>query len=73
MDNDNPRLSRRHRGDDRPADRFFKLRNWLNIIFMVGAIIGVAVYLLSDHTTGTIIVLAAMVFKIVESGLRFLR
>ncbi len=72
MDNDNSRLAHRRRDDDRPKDQFLKLRNWLNIIFMVGAIIGVSIYLLSNHQVGIIIVLVAMVFKIVESALRFL-
>lgn len=49
------------------------LRNWLNAIFMVGALIGVVVFYWSDNTVGTIIILASMVFKIIECGLRFLK
>ena len=49
------------------------LRNWLNAIFMIGAISGVAVFYWSDDTVGTIIILASMVFKIIECGLRFLK
>jgi hypothetical protein len=49
------------------------LRNWLNAIFMVGALIGVGVFYFSDNTVGTIIILASMVFKIIECGLRFLK
>lgn len=56
------------------VDRFLNIRQWLNIIFMIGAIIGVATYFLSDETTvGTIIILIAMVFKIIECILRFIR
>ena len=33
------------------------LRNWLNAIFMIGALIGVAVFYWSDNTVGTIIIL----------------
>ena len=41
---------------------------------MLGAVVGVAVYFLADTTTtGTVIILAAMVFKIVECLLRFIR
>lgn len=55
-------------------DRFLYIRQWLNIIFMFGAIIGVIVYFLADlTTTGTIIILVAMVFKIIECILRFIR
>lgn len=55
-------------------DRFLPIRQWLNIIFMVGAVVGVAVYLLADtNTPGIIIILASMVFKMIESLLRFIR
>ena len=55
-------------------DRFLYIRQWLNIIFMLGAVIGVIVYFLTDlTTTGTIIILVAMVFKIIECILRFIR
>lgn len=54
--------------------RFLPIRQWLNIIFMVGAVVGVAVYLLADtNTPGIIIILASMVFKMIESLLRFIR
>ena len=57
-----------------PADRLLHIRQWLNIIFMLGAVVGVAVYFLADTTTvGTVIILAAMVFKIIECLLRFIR
>ncbi|MBF1419973.1 MAG: hypothetical protein HXN39_08480 [Prevotella histicola] len=55
-------------------DKFLYIRQWLNIIFMLGAVIGVIVYFLADlTTTGTIIILVAMVFKIIECVLRFIR
>ena len=55
-------------------DRFLYIRQWLNIIFMLGAVICVIVYFLADlTTTGTIIILVAMVFKIIECILRFIR
>lgn len=57
-----------------PKDRFLPIRQKLNIIFMLGAIVGVAIYFLSESTTtGIIIILAAMVFKIIECILRFIR
>lgn len=55
-------------------DKFLYIRQWLNIIFMLGAVVGVIVYFLADlTTTGTIIILVAMVFKIIECVLRFIR
>jgi hypothetical protein len=50
-----------------------KIRNWLNIIFMVGAVIGVIWYLSKDRTVGTYIILISMCFKIAESSLRMIK
>lgn len=63
-------LPRKHR---RPDDRYLVLRNVLNIIFMLGAIVGVAVYMLADNSVGTIVILVAMAFKIVECVFRLKR
>ena len=72
MDNESLNIRRRHhRNDDKPHKSNLKLRNWLNIIFMVGAIIGMIFYFFADRTTGIIIILASMIFKMVESALRF--
>ncbi len=65
-------LPRRHRGEDNQPKPFLRLRNWLNIIFMIGAVVGVVVYYCGNQTLGTIIILAAMVFKIAEAAMRFL-
>lgn len=73
MDNDNLQLNRRRRGDDEaPRKNFLRLRNWLNLVFMIGAVVGVLLYFFADQTVGTIVILVAMVFKIVETALRFL-
>lgn len=64
---------RRHRRPDKEQDQFLPIRNILNIIFIIGAIIGVSVYFLSDTIVGTFIVLGSMVFKIAETILRFIR
>lgn len=58
---------------EKNTGRHPRLRNVLNIIFMLGAIIGIAIYLLGDSTIGTIVILAAMSFKIVECSLRLIR
>ena len=50
-----------------------KIRNWLNLIFMIGAVIGVIWYLTKDKTVGTYIILTAMCFKIAESSLRMIK
>jgi len=70
METGNDFLPRRHRGEPERKDNHLALRNVLNVIFMLLAIVGAAVYYWSDHTTGAIILLVAVVFKIVESALR---
>lgn len=66
-------LRRHSRGEDEePADRFRIVRQWLNILFMIGAVVGVVLYLkLGDM--GTYVILAAMILKIVECVLRLIK
>lgn len=59
--------------DSGPLGRYAVLRQILNIIFMVGAVAGVIVYLNGNRTMGTIVILAAMVFKFAECVLRLLK
>lgn len=68
-------LERPHRFHRRPAseDKYFKIRNVLNIIFMLGAIVGMGVFYFQSRTMGTIIILTAMAFKIAECCFRFIR
>lgn len=61
----------RHRNEHKEEDTTLPLRNLLNIIFMLGAIAGVIVYLCVSQQTGIYIALAAIVVKMVESGIRF--
>lgn len=49
------------------------LRQWLNIIFMVGALTGVIIYIFGTQSTGIYVILGAMVFKIIECALRMFR
>lgn len=51
-------------------DRTLRLRNVLNIIFMLLAVAGVAVFLTVDSQRGIIVILVAMGVKIVESAIR---
>ena len=53
-----------------------QIRNWLNIIFMVLAVIGVILFLQKNedtHMKGLYIILFAMVIKIAESSLRMMK
>lgn len=50
-----------------------QIRNWLNIIFMIMAVVGVIYYLAKDRTVGTYIILFSMCFKIAESSLRMIK
>lgn len=63
-----------HKNPDDAKKQFHSTRQWLNIIFMVGAVAGVLVYLFhTPQTLGIIIILIAMVFKIIECALRFIK
>lgn len=66
----NGRFGHRRAGSE---DRYLKLRNILNIIFMLGALTGVVVYFQWSTQVGTIIILVSMVFKIVECVFRFMK
>ena len=71
--NENP-IPRHRRGEEeQPRDRFFKIRNILNIIFMVGAVVGVLVLYFHDKSMGTVIILVSMVFKMAECCFRLIR
>jgi asparagine N-glycosylation enzyme membrane subunit Stt3 len=61
----------RKKGEDEREDRYLKLRNLLNTIFMLGALIGVCIYAWGNSTIGTIIILVSMLFKMVECVYRF--
>ena len=53
-----------------------KIRNILNIIFMIGAVVGVILYLSKNeerHYLGLYIILISMCFKIAESSLRMFK
>lgn len=67
-----PRPVRSHRREEE-RDRFFVLRNTLNILFMLCAVAGVAVYYMRSEQLGTYIILVAIVFKLVECCVRMLK
>ena len=73
QENESTSMPRRHRGETQPQKRFLRLRNWLNIIFMLGAIISMLTYTFAGQLIGTIIIICAMLFKVVECCLRFMR
>ncbi|MBP5798619.1 MAG: hypothetical protein J6W43_01750 [Prevotella sp.] len=53
-----------------------QIRNWLNIIFMIGAVVGVILFLSKNeerHMLGLYIILCSMVVKIAESSLRMFK
>ena len=53
-----------------------KIRFWLNLIFMIGAVVGVILFLSKNeerHQLGLYIILISMCFKIAESSLRMMK
>ena len=47
-----------------------RIRNVLNLIFMIVAAVGVIIYLTDDKTKGIIVILIAMCFKMAEASMR---
>ena len=66
---------RRHRRGEEPEDydRFASLRQLLNIIFMIGAIVGMFVYFKYSHNLGGGIIIGSMAFKLIECVLRLMK
>jgi len=48
------------------------VRNWLNTLFIIGAIVGMVVYAKYTRETGIYIILASMIVKFTESALRMI-
>ena len=55
------------------SNKHMSLRNILNMIFMIGAIVGIIVYYAYNSQIGTIVILVAMAFKFVECIFRFIK
>ena len=56
--------------DEGPLKR---VRWWLNLLFMTGAVVGMLWYLTADHNTAVYILLGAMIPKFIEVALRILK
>ena len=63
----------RHHRREPQEDKYFKIRNILNIIFMLGAVVGMAVFYFGTRTTGTNIIITAIAFKVIECFFRLIR
>lgn len=57
---------------DKGKGRFFKIRNWLNVIFILAAVAGMAICYFGSSTIGYIVIIAAIVLKFVECILRLI-
>ncbi len=68
-------IYRRRRGEDedKGEDKYRMLRQILNILFMLGAVVGVIVYFYYGRDLGTIIILVSMAFKLAECVFRLLK
>lgn len=72
--NETPGFHRHHRKPDNGNTKYLYIRNILNIIFMLGAIIGVIIYITTDFKDmATYIIIVSMIFKVAECCLRFIR
>ena len=65
-----------HRGEanEEPRSKVFIIRQILNIVFIIGAIIGALLYWFQpEPTLGILVIMTAMFFKMAECVLRFKR
>ena len=77
MDTNNSNRLRHHR---KPLDkmsysnkgRFYKMRNILNTLFVLMAIIGMAIYFFSNTFVGGAILIVCVFIKLTESTLRII-
>lgn len=69
---DNGFPTRRHRRAQ-GRGKFFMLRNILNIIFIIGAVVGMLCYFFKNEEIGIVIVLGAMAFKMCECVIRLVK
>jgi hypothetical protein len=77
MEKENNSTERKHR---RPLEkmsyankgRFFKIRNILNLLFIILAVVGMIIYFSSDHFIGAIILIIGVFIKLTESVLRLI-
>ncbi len=53
--------------------RFFHLRNILNLVFILLAIVGMAMYFYSNRAVGGALLIIAIVLKLIECVLRIIR
>lgn len=60
------------RDEESMRRRYFLIRNVLNTIFVIGAVIGVSLYFFYSETIGTYVILGSMIFKMAECCFRFL-
>lgn len=58
------------RNETKKRDKYFIIRNILNILFMIVAVVGVLIYIFGDETVGTIVVMFGMLFKVTECSFR---
>ena len=49
------------------------LRNWLNFLFILGAIAGMFLYYKVSRETGIYVILGSMMIKFTESALRMMK
>ena len=58
---------------ERPKDRMLKVRNWLNLIFIVLAIAGMVIFYVGNQETGKMCIYIAIAIKFIESAIRLVR
>lgn len=60
------------RDEESLRKKYYIIRNVLNTIFLIGAIVGMLLYFFYSEQVGTYVILGSMIFKMAECCFRFL-
>lgn len=60
------------RDEESLRKKYYIIRNVLNTIFLIGAIVGMLLYFFYSEQVGTFVILGSMIFKMAECCFRFL-
>lgn len=60
------------RDEESLRKKYYIIRNILNTIFLIGAIVGMLLYFFYSEQVGTYVILGSMIFKMAECCFRFL-
>ncbi|UKK47046.1 hypothetical protein L6475_07275 [Prevotella sp. E9-3] len=59
--------------DDRQSDRFYKLRQILNLVFLIMSVVGIVMWFYGSRDMGIYVLIIGTIFKFAELSLRIIK